>query len=298
MLVRATYLMDFESISASQNNGVNPKPFERREKMGTKNIVMSILAILLAVFLAESASAQFYGDGWWDPSESGWGLNIIHQYDTMFVCLYVYGQDVTPRWYSASLYAGPPNFYGYTTYQGQLIATTGPWFGGAYNPQAVNIQEVGSMTFSPSTNYNAQLSYTVDGVMVSKQIERFTFRHLPLSGYYHGGLVVKFNNCDAGLEAGDYETISVDISQTVNPGTASGQITVDVYEEGFHFCTMSGTYQQFGAVVEATTNDCEYGSYLQVTDFIPSEVSFNADSVIYGPEGCTIYYTISAVKVD
>jgi hypothetical protein len=277
---------------------MKPKPFKRREKMRTKKIVMGILAVLLVVFLAESSSAQDWGDGWWDPSESGWGMNVIHQSDVMFVCLYVYDQDGSPHWYSASLYAGISNTYGFTTYQGQLVATTGPWFGGTYNPQAVNIREVGSMTFSPSTAYRAELSYTVDGVAVSKQIERFTFRHIPLSGFYHGATVVKSNNCPIGPAPGTVGTISMDISETANPGTASGQITAINYEDGTYSCTMSGTYQQFGAIYEATTNDCLNGSYVQVTDFIPSEISFSADSVIYGPAGCTIVYSMSAVKAQ
>jgi hypothetical protein len=266
--------------------------------MGTKKIVTRILAILLIVFLAESASAQMWGDGWWNPSESGWGINVIHQGDTMFVCLYVYGEDGSPNWYSATLYAGSVNASGYNTYQGQLTATTGPWFGvWTYNPESVSLREVGSMTFSPSSPYQAQLSYSVDGVMVSKGIERFTFRLLPLSGFYHGGLVVNFNNCEFGGPAGDYETISMDISQTVTPGSASGQITVDIYENDYYSCTITGTYLQSGAVVEAVTDDCVSLGYVQVTDFIPTETAFRADSVVYGPDGCTAIYSMSGVKV-
>ena len=266
-----------------------PKPFERREEMGTKKVVMSILAILLAVFLAESASAQFWGDGWWDPSESGWGLNIIHQYDTMFVCLYVYGTDGSPLWFSAALSEGTLNSYGYPTYTGELIATTGPWFGGAFNPEAVNRWPVGSMTFSPLTTYSAQLSYTFGGVTVSKQIERFTFRRILLSGNYYGIRGVRSNNCGFGPAIDLYGTISLTIRET-----ASGEITVIIYPGG---TTMSGVYQQFGAVHKAFTNDwlSESVSYLQVTDFIPTETSFSADSVIFGPD-CRIVYSIAAVK--
>jgi len=265
--------------------------------MGRKRNVLTIAAILLGVFLAGSASAQVWGDGWWNPSESGWGINIVHQADILFLFLYVYDSGGVARWYSASLGEGSLNPYGITAYQGDLYATTGPWFGGAFNTQAVNYRQVGSITFSPTSNYSAGVSYTIDGVAVSKEVERFTFRRLPISGFYHGGWVVRFNDCGFGPEEGTYQTVSLDITDTQTPGTASGQITAVVYEDGYYSCTMTGTYQQFGALFEASTDDCLTGSYVQITDFIPTEISFRAGSVIYGPEGCAIGYSIAAVLV-
>jgi YD repeat-containing protein len=114
-------------------------------------------------------------DGWWNPSESGWGVNVIDQNDVLFIVLYLYGQDGKPVWYSVSAFPSGTNPSGYHIYQGDLYYTTGPWFGGPYNPQNVTYQKVGTLTFSPSTPDDAQLSYSVNGTNVSKRVGRFIF---------------------------------------------------------------------------------------------------------------------------
>jgi hypothetical protein len=50
-------------------------------------------------------------DLWIIPEESGWGANIFHQGNTMFVSLFVYGNDGRARWYTASGLVGnePPS---------------------------------------------------------------------------------------------------------------------------------------------------------------------------------------------
>jgi hypothetical protein len=122
-----------------------------------------------------SAPLADWTDMWWNPSESGWGVNIADQNGVLFILLYLYGQDGNPRWYSGAVFQTSINSFGYSIYQGDLISTTGPWFDDPFNPQAVNRQKVGTLTFSPSTPDSAQLSYSVNGINVSKQIERFIF---------------------------------------------------------------------------------------------------------------------------
>jgi len=61
---------------------------------------------LFAMFFASAAPATTatvnYNDLWWDPSESGWGVNMIMQYDTIFATFFIYGPDGKARWYTAS----------------------------------------------------------------------------------------------------------------------------------------------------------------------------------------------------
>ena len=56
-----------------------------------------------AVALHASATPHFHdaNDLWISPFESGWGINIFHQGDTLFASLFVYGQDGKARWYTA-----------------------------------------------------------------------------------------------------------------------------------------------------------------------------------------------------
>src|SRR5262249_16888431 len=50
------------------------------------------------------AAATNYQDLWWASpagSESGWGINLTHQGDTLFVTWFTYDVDHTPMWLAA-----------------------------------------------------------------------------------------------------------------------------------------------------------------------------------------------------
>ena len=66
-------------------------------------IRMCVLGLFLAVPSAFAASGYDYSDSWWNPAESGWGLQLVQQRDIVFATLYVYGTDGTARWYSGAL---------------------------------------------------------------------------------------------------------------------------------------------------------------------------------------------------
>src|SRR5437588_159685 len=78
-------------------------------------------AAILAVALGAHATPQRFNgtELWLNPAESGWGLYIDHQGDTLFATLFVYGPDGKPRWYSASGLTGDG------TYSGALFESTG-----------------------------------------------------------------------------------------------------------------------------------------------------------------------------
>ena len=122
-------------------------------------------------------------DMWFDPAESGWGLNLIHQGDTLFGTLFVYGSDQQPKWFVASSLVGGP-----TVYTGALSECAGPWFGGPFSAGPVICREVGPMRFELGDT-TAVVDYTVDGVRVSKQVQRFTFRRVSIAGLYEGAMI-------------------------------------------------------------------------------------------------------------
>src|SRR5213075_2682038 len=89
-------------------------------------------------------------DMWFNPAESGWGLNVIHQGDTLFATLFVYAPDGRPTWYSASnlVTSGDGTAHDRPlVFSGALVESTGPAFGPSFNPGAVTRRVVGSMTF-------------------------------------------------------------------------------------------------------------------------------------------------------
>ena len=113
--------------------------------------------------------ARNYQDLWWNPNESGWGMNITHQGDILFVTLFTYGPDGRPAWYSMN--SGPPSR---STYSGTLYRSTGPVFNTVPWTSSVALP-VGTMSVTFSDGKTATLSYSVDGVTVNKDIIREVF---------------------------------------------------------------------------------------------------------------------------
>jgi hypothetical protein len=151
-----------------------------------------IAPLLVAAFLlapqASRASIYDVTGLWFNPNESGWGVNIIQQSGVIFATMFVYGTDGKPTWYVASdtrLIAGTAG-----KYTGPLYATTGPYFGGSFNPGAVGVRQVGTLTFDAACTgcniyNNVQLAYTVDGVSVTKTVRQQSWAavSMPPSGY-------------------------------------------------------------------------------------------------------------------
>jgi hypothetical protein len=139
--------------------------------------------ILLALFLAAwigNAAAQ-YGEGpdednriytglWWNPNESGWGINTTHQGNLLFATLFTYAPDGEPLWLVASGLVGN----GMYNYSGPLYRTTGPPF---YQTPwtGFGFQQVGIMSITWTTPTTASLLYTFNNVTVRKDIQRQVF---------------------------------------------------------------------------------------------------------------------------
>jgi CSLREA domain-containing protein len=107
---------------------------------------------------------------WWNPRESGWGINVNHQGSTLFATLFTYAQDRRPLWLVASSLARQAD----GSFSGALYRTTGP----AFNRvpwTSVSVLPVGAMTLRfPAAGVGA-LSYTVDGVPIAKIIQKQVF---------------------------------------------------------------------------------------------------------------------------
>jgi len=151
------------------------------------------LRILLAAFLAAwigNAAAQ-YGGGmggnemdtpvytglWWNPAESGWGLNTTHQGNVIFATLFAYAPDGQPLWLVASNLVGSmsSSYYGVDyKFTGALYRTHGPPFN-QVPWSAIGFDPVGNMTITWTSPTVATLTYTFDGVTVTKFIQRQVF---------------------------------------------------------------------------------------------------------------------------
>jgi hypothetical protein len=112
---------------------------------------------------------QTYQGLWWAApagSESGWGLNIAHQGDTLFGTWFTYDFDGSGMWIvMPSATRMGPGVYG-----GLLYRTTGAPFNDFPTNALVNEIAVGSATLTFASPTQATFRYTLYGVSQTKQI--------------------------------------------------------------------------------------------------------------------------------
>jgi hypothetical protein len=117
---------------------------------------------------------QNNSDLWWNPNESGWGLNIIqHGSGIIFATWFNYGPDSKPIWYVIP----EGQWTRASEYRGPIYRTTGPEVGGTFNAAAVTRTLVGNaiLSFDPMDSTRLTAILTVDGRTVSKQVRRQAF---------------------------------------------------------------------------------------------------------------------------
>ena len=115
-----------------------------------------------------------YQDLWWNPNESGWGINLTHQSDIIFGTLFTYDAAGKGMWLILSR---GERITGTQNFTGLLYRTTGPNFDAvpftAIGP--TNLTQVGNMRLEFTDGNTAQLIYDINGVSVTKSIQRQTF---------------------------------------------------------------------------------------------------------------------------
>jgi YVTN family beta-propeller protein len=117
------------------------------------------------------AAIDVQGLWWRGPSESGWGINLTHQGDTLFATWFTYGADGSGQWLVMSNGART----GDQAYTGTLYRTTGPAYTGTFDPSRVVATPVGSATFTFTDANNGTLNATLDGASFTRPIVRETY---------------------------------------------------------------------------------------------------------------------------
>jgi hypothetical protein len=132
---------------------------------------------------------------WYNLNESGWGVNIAQQGEVLFVTLLVYDEQKRAQWFVASNVRDTGNGNG--TFSGALYRTTGPSFGSTFDPAQVQNQAVGTLSLFYTARdlgqAELQVSYTVNGVSVTKRVMRLTWDSdaTRLPGAYFAGTSLK-----------------------------------------------------------------------------------------------------------
>ncbi len=76
-----------------------------------KRSIHAAFAAVLALF-ATCAGASSYSsesDMWWNPDESGWGVNVILQKDMGYIAFFVYDSAQNPVWYTSDVHLDQRN---------------------------------------------------------------------------------------------------------------------------------------------------------------------------------------------
>ena len=126
----------------------------------------------IARHLGASGGGINYTDLWWDPSESGWGLNLIqHPSRIIFGVWYTYAADGKRTWFVMP----EGTWTSSNTYSGPLYATAGPNMAQSFDASKVRVSPVGSATLTFSDASNGTFAFTVNGVSGTKRITRQPF---------------------------------------------------------------------------------------------------------------------------
>ena len=247
-------------------------------------------ALVASVVLAGPAAAgTFFStdvtDLWWNPDESGWGVNVIQQGNIVFATFFVYDSANKAHWYVASNLTAAQATNSSITFQGSLLESTGPFFGAAFDPNAVVRNTVGTATLQFTLPSAGILTYTVNGTTVTKQIVRQTWAVNDATGTYEGSRTIASSTGSAGATCAPATLAFSSVLITQSSTSFGMNATL-----GNNACRYSGTYSQDGHFGTSTgTFTCASGlqGTYRLTELETSPFGFLAH---YGgtERGCTL----------
>jgi hypothetical protein len=204
---------------------------------------MAAILVGCCATLSHAATATTdFSDLWWNASESGWGANVIQQNDVLFITLFVNNQSNAPVWYVASAVTQTASTGTTVNFTGALYQTTAPYFGGAFNPANVTNRQVGTITFSAAQISQATITYGVDGVNVTKEVTRQTWRAENIAGTYLGAVSGTWAGCGGPRNGYQESFVTLTVSQ--------GGVAINMREDGAgnppYTCIYTGNYSQDG----------------------------------------------------
>jgi hypothetical protein len=209
------------------------------------NMLRRFALIILILTVAPPAAAASYNDIWYNPVESGWGVQVVQSNTFQFLTLFIYGTDGKPTWYTAHLTEDATG-----NYSGQLYATTGTFYASAWNPAQLTVAAVGTASFAPSDPYQATLVYALTGgPTVTKTVQRQTLTPSVLTGHYSGSLSGSVTGCTspADNKSAVRGRFSLEISQV---GDESATLTFSFVDTTYNgiVCTLSGPLTHIGSL--------------------------------------------------
>lgn len=210
-----------------------------------------IVAVMLLV-AATYAGANTFNDVFFDIAEPGWGVFVKQSGTFQFLAFFIYGPNGQPTWYTAQLTDNGDGTR--LNYTGPLFATTGTYYASPW--QGYMATQVGTATFQgsavPEDYFHATLTYTVNGVTVTKAIQRQTLTPFDMSGTYSGSVAGTVSSCtNTANNVGVGARFNLTVAQV---GDTSATLTfnfVDTAHSGM-VCTLSGPLTHYGGLYTMT----------------------------------------------
>ncbi len=118
---------------------------------------------------------------WWNPAESGWGVQFTQRGETIFATLYTYGPDGNPKWYIGSNCARVAGSAPLRC-TGPMEEAGGPrFFGVPFDAAALRVSPVGTLDLTFHDSGRATMTFSVGAVARTVALQRQVFRSPPLA---------------------------------------------------------------------------------------------------------------------
>ena len=206
-------------------------------------IVKTLISLVLCLASGLSHATNNYHDWWWNPTQSGMGLNVGQQNDTIFVAWFNYGDDTKASFLTmGGVLSG-------NTLTGTLFRGTGPVPGPNYNPALVKQTAVGTATLTFNSNTDATLTYSYDNKSGSMALQRFSFASPNLNQTWKAIDSLALSGCANPSVNGELTVTAIHKGQQ---GTGSNFTITTSQLDGSNMCVSSMTGQPAGSRFSAT----------------------------------------------
>jgi hypothetical protein len=213
--------------------------------------VLAAFALLLGL----PAAAGQYTDLWYNPQESGWGVNVVQQLETAFVTLFTYGPDGRPTWYYASdARVTAYGAGGLPLFSGTLYRAEGPWHGAPFDAAKFKPVAVGTIDLELLGRSSMRVHSLIDGVRDTRQVVRQTWDQELLAGNFVGQFVLRLTTATGQLIGTRDFAADILVSFLQDEGFMRTEL------HGGGTCEYRGPYQQSGKLLAFTGSfTCDSG---------------------------------------
>lgn len=231
-------------------------------------LLAAALLALASLLPGPALASTDYTDIWYNPAESGWGVNFAQTADFIFATFFIYGTSGTPVWYTAHL-----RNEGNDVFTGPVYVTTGTWFGAPFFPPVPpsGAVIVGDATFIASSDIHGTLQYRIDTVNVTKSIQRQTTVSFSVDDFYMGGISgTVTGSCPPSTPSTFTNKMQFNVFQTSSNNVRIEFLGADSTNLGQVLCTIQGNATQYGKVLFAPTTTYQCTGGLNVSAQIES----------------------------